>query len=120
MTLKQYRFLDKLHKLSPKMNDEQKYAIHSVSDIEKTTGLSTEDVLTTATELSLLKYVRLGQNSDQAKERNGYIHAVTITYNGVVAKNEYIKNKALSLLRNIIVPALVSIVCSLIVHYFEK
>lgn len=120
MTFKQYRFLRGLHSLSPEMNDEQKYSFHHVCDIEKATGLSKEDVLTAATKLELLGYIRLVQNSKAAKERSGYIHLVTITYSGVVAKNEYIKNEALSLLRNIIVPAIVSIVCSLIVHHLTR
>lgn len=120
MTFKQYRFLRGLHSLSPEMNDEQKYGFHHVCDIEKATGLSKEDVLTAATKLELLGYIRLAQNSKVAKERSGYIHLVTITYSGVVAKNEYIKNEALSLLRNIIVPAIVSIVCSLIVHHLTR
>ena len=120
MTFKQYRLLRGLYTLSPKMNDEQKYALHFVDDIKKATKLSKEDVLTASLELASLGFVRLGQNREDAKERSGYIHAVTITYSGVVAKNEYIKSQILSLLRNIIIPAVVSIACSLIVDYLSK
>ena len=120
MTCKQYRFLFSLHRMGKKMNQEQKYPIHSIDAIEKATHFSTEEILSVATELAQLGYVRLGQNSEQAKERNGYIHAVTITYIGVVAKNEYIQNKVLSFFKNIIIPAIVSIICSLVVLHFEK
>ncbi len=120
MTYKQYQFLKGLHKLSPKMNDEQKFPSHFIDDIEKKTELSKEEVLTIAKELSQLGYVQLGQNDDAAKERSGYIHVVRITYSGVVAKNDYIHNKFLSMLKNIIIPAIVSILCSFIVNCFEQ
>lgn len=115
MTYKQYKFLKGLHKLCPKMDEEQKYTLHFVSDVEKSAKMSKEDVLTTCKELEQLGFVNLCQNSNDAKERSGYIHLVRITYSGVVAKNEYIPNKIFNIIKNIIVPAAVSVICSLIV-----
>ena len=120
MTYNQYKLLKGLYDLNPKMNDEQKYSLHFVSDIEKKTKMSTEDILAVAKELEQLGFVNLGQNKEDAKERGGYIHLIRITYSGVVAQKKYISNTALSWLRNIVIPAIVSIACSLIVHYLCK
>ena len=86
MTFKQYKILKGLHKLSPKMNDEQKYSSHFIIDVEKVTKMPKEDVLAIAKELEDLGYVAIGQNKEDAKERAGYIHLIRITYSGVVAK----------------------------------
>ena len=120
MTFYQYKLLKGLYDLHPKMDDEQKYPLHFVNDVEKKTKMSTEDVLAVAKELEQLGFVNLGQNKEDAKERGGYIHLIRITYNGVVAQKNYILSGALSLLRNIIIPAIVSIGCSLIVNYLCK
>lgn len=120
MTYNQYKLLKSLFDLDHKMNDEQKYSLHFISDVEKKTKMSTEDVLAVANELEKLGFVNLARNKQDAKERGGYIHLIRITYNGVVAQKNYISNTALSCLRNIVIPAVVSIVCSLIVHHLCK
>ena len=116
MTYRQYIFLKELYKINPDMNDEQRYPSQYVIDIEKKTKMSKAEVLTLAKELEKLGYVYLVQNSETAKERANYIHLVGITYSGVIAQKEYIINKVLSLLKNLIIPAVVSIICSLVVN----
>ena len=120
MTYKQYKLLKGLYDLNSKMNDEQKYSLHFISDVEKKTRMPIEDVLAVAKELELLGFVNLAQNKEDAKERGGYIHLIRITYSGVLAQKNYIFNTTLSWLRNIIIPAIVSIVCSLIVYHLCK
>ena len=117
MTYNQYRLLKGLLELNPKMNDEQKYSLHFISDVEKEAKMPTDTVLAVAKELEQLGFVELAQNRKDATERSGYIHLIRITYSGAVAKKNYIANIVLSWLRNIIIPAAVSIVCSLIVHF---
>ena len=116
MTYKQYVFLKRLHKIKPEMNDEQKYSSHFITDVEKKTKMSKAEVLTLAKELENLGYVYLVQNKETAQERANFIHLIGITYSGVVAKNEYMILKFASILKNLIVPAIVSIICSLIVN----
>lgn len=112
----QYIFLKRLHKMSPEMNDEQKFSSHFVVEVEKKTKMSKEKVLTLAKELECLGYIYLVQNKETAQERANFIHLIGITYSGVVAKNEYISHKILSILKNLIIPAIVSIVCTLITN----
>lgn len=119
MTYKQYKLLKGLHSIAPEMNEEQKYSLHFIDAVEKKTKMSKEDVLATAKELEKMGYVNLAKNSENAKERSGYVHLIRITYSGVSKKNSYISNKIISALRNIVIPAVVSVICSLLVDYFK-
>ena len=119
MTYKQYRFLKALNKITPEMNEEQKYSAQFIPTIMKKSKMTKEEVLTRAKELEEFGYVVVCKNGEDA-ERSGFVHLIGITYSGVDAKNSYIINKLLSILGNIIVPAIVSIICSYIVNkYFS-
>ena len=112
MKYKEYKLLKGLYQLAPVMNGEQKYEIHWTDDMPKSTGFPLEDALAIAADLEELGYIELFKNKADAKERPGYIHLVRITYRGVLAMKEYPKDVLLSALRNIIVPALVSLAVS--------
>ena len=120
MTLTQYRLLKELHKLGLDMDSDQKFPLHSISSIKAKTKLSTEEVLSTIKELGQLSYVEYSQLNENAGTRSGYIHVARITYCGVVAKNKYIGEKIWRIISHIIVPAVVSILCSLIVHFIVQ
>lgn len=115
MNYREYCYLKKLYELSPKMQDDQKYSMHFVSDVEKATEYTKDDVLTLALDLAKKDYVKLGQNKEDAKERSGYIHTICITYRGVFAMKKYKSDKVWSMIRNIIIPAVVSIIVSVVV-----
>lgn len=120
MTYKQYKLLKELHSMAPEMDNEQKYKLHYLVDIEKKTNMAKEEILATAKELEAMGYVNLAQNSEIAKERSGFIHLIRITYSGVSSKNSYISNKVIGAIRNILIPAVVSVLCSLLIEYFKQ
>ena len=114
MKYKEYRFLKKLYELSPQIDDEQKYKSYFVNTVQDKTKLSIDDVLSLATKLSQDEFVSICKNKEGAPERSGYIHLMRITYKGVSAMKEYKTETIWNILRNIIIPAIVSIIVSFI------
>lgn len=113
MTYKQYKLLKNLHNMAPEMDEEQKYKLNDIDALVKSAGLTKEEVLTLSKELQQIGYVDLYQSS-------GYISLVRITYIGVVKKNNYLSNTFMSILRNLVIPAVVSVLCSLLIEYFKQ
>ena len=114
MTFREYNFLRKLYKDSEELDNNQNYKAYFVSDVEKITGLDKVDVLAIAKKLKLENYISLINNREEC---GGYIHCIAITYSGVSAMRHYYQTVIAKVLWSIIIPAVVSLICSLVVAY---
>lgn len=112
MTYREYRFLKKLYKLSPIMNDNQKYEPYFINDLENFINLSKEDILALSKKLASCNYIGLLSNG---QEHGEYIYCIAITFSGVSAMNHYYEDVILKIFWSIIIPALVSVVCSILI-----
>jgi len=108
ISYKQYKLLKSLYKLTPMPSSPQKYSQKFINEIENISNLNEYTVISLINSLDG-KYVTIVKNDD------GYIHCAAITCDGVFVYKNYFKNLFFSFFRNIILPALVSITCSLII-----
>ncbi|HZJ77127.1 MAG TPA: hypothetical protein VFC70_05395 [Oscillospiraceae bacterium] len=112
MTCREYRFLKKLYNASKEIDDNQKYKSHFVDDVARIIGLDKVDVLAIAKKLGMENYVSLIKNREDC---GGYIHCISITYSGVSAMRHYYENIILKVFWSILMPAVISLICSLII-----
>lgn len=106
MKYREYRFFLKIYRLSPNLNDNQRYKQLFISQIEQL-GYNETEIL--AMVKAFPEYISCIENKD------GYVHCVSLTPRCVSAIKHYKFDVLWSVMRSIIIPAIVSILCSLIV-----
>ena len=106
MKYREYRFFSKIYHRSPHLNDNQRYKDFFISEIEQL-GYDKTEIL--AMIKAFPEYLSCIENSD------GYAHCVSLTPRCVSAIKHYKFDVLWSVMRSIVIPAIVSILCSLIV-----
>lgn len=117
MTFNEYKFLKSLYKNSNELNDNQHYKSYFIDDVIRITGFDKVNVLAIAKKLKQEEYVSLIDNYEDC---GGYIHCIAITYSGVSAMRHYYQNVISRILWSIIIPAIISLICSLVVAYMSN
>ena len=108
MKYREYKFLKKLYKIAPQMDEKQNYKSHDIDEIVKYSDFNTTDVLTLVKALEKFDFVSTLDNT------NGYIYMAAITYSGVSAMKHYYKDIIMKVIWSIIIPAIISLIVSLI------
>ena len=106
----EYSLFKKVYELNTTMDNEQRYPHHFISDIANTTKTDVNDVLSMLKAFKAENYVCLIENT------NSYIHTAAITAKGVSTLRHFKNDWWWQLARNILIPAVVSVVCSLVVY----
>lgn len=105
MKYREYKFLKKLYEKDPKIGKNQKYKPYFIDDIEDK-NFSKDDIIAICEEYP--EYVNIVKNKE---EYGGYIHCIGITCRGVSAFKHYKQELILGWMKNLVIPAMVSIIC---------
>jgi hypothetical protein len=107
--LREYCFLKKLYNISPEVNENHNYKHHFINDIIEPIGKDEKSILALSKRLEEIGYVLLLDNI------KGHVYTVAITHPGVYAITHYYRDIVGKIVWSILIPAVVSVICSLIV-----
>ena len=112
ISYREYKILKGLYELTPKMDEKQKYGVCSPNEVALKSNLDEVDVIAYSDALAQQGYIKLAQSTDP--EKVGYLHIIALTPKGASAVLHFCEDWWGKQLHDLIIPAIVSFICSVL------